>query len=138
MTEYGETGGRFSPDGHWIAYQSDDSGLVEVYLQSFPETGERIVVSAGGGRSPAWRRDGRELYYLSAAREIVAVPISWEAGRPAPGEPEPLFRVQTRRYRSYGQFDAFPDGQSFLVNRLVIEGGDEPYVLVQNWAEPSR
>jgi len=133
-TDYAEMGGRFSPDGNWVAYQSDESGLVEVYLQSFPETRERIVVSAGGGRSPAWRADGGELYYLSAAGEITAVPVAWESGRPLPGEPQALFRVRTRMYRTHGQFDVSPDGQSFLVNRLVIEGGDEPLVLVQNWA----
>ena len=54
-----------------------------------------------------------------------------------PGEPQILFRVRTRLYRPHGQFDALPDGQSFLVNRLVIEEGDEPLVLIQNWAGES-
>jgi serine/threonine protein kinase/Tol biopolymer transport system component len=136
-TDYAETGARFSPDGHWVAYQSDESGLVEVYLQSFPEARERIVVSTEGGCNPAWRADGGELYYLSTSGEVVAVAITWESGRPRLGESQSLFRMRPRRYRPHGHFDVCPDGETFLLNRLVTEEENQPLVLIQNWATES-
>jgi hypothetical protein len=129
-TEYTEEEGRFSPGGDWVAYESDESGLREIYLQSFPEIRERIVVSSGGGRNAAWRSDGSELYYMSASGMLMAVPITWDSGRPRPGEPRALFQAQLR----WGaDFDVYADGETFLLNRHVTEEEGQPFVLVQNW-----
>jgi Tol biopolymer transport system component len=127
-----EQNGRFSPEGRWVAYQSDQSGEREIYVRSFPEGEDRFVVSIGGGIRPLWRADGSELFYYSpATSEVVAVPVTWTANRPRFGQPQPLFRARIR-----DGFDVFPDGQSFLRNRLVPRTEEEPLVLVQNW--PAR
>ncbi|MDH3785380.1 MAG: hypothetical protein OEV00_08655, partial [Acidobacteriota bacterium] len=106
-----ESHGVFSPDDTWIAYQSDESGIFEVYLDRFPGRGERFQVSRGGGSQPRWSRDGRELFYASANREVVAVPIDLQSERRPIGEPTTLFRANLR----YDYFDAHPDGERFLV-----------------------
>jgi Tol biopolymer transport system component len=124
-----ERNGRFSPDGRWVAYESAESGEIEIYVQSFPEAEERFVVSIGGGTDPLWRADGSELFYYSPrTSEVVAVPVSWTASRPRFDTPQSLFRAPIR-----DGFDVFPDGQSFLLNRLVPRTEAEPLVLVQNW-----
>jgi Tol biopolymer transport system component len=68
QTKSSEERGQFSPDGRWIAYQSDESGVNEVYIRGFASTGGRRQVSAGGGLSPRWRADGKELFYISRDR----------------------------------------------------------------------
>src|SRR5258708_35442407 len=76
--------GQFSPDGRFVAYSSNESGKFEVYVQTFPPSDRKWPVSTGGGYEPRWRRDGRELYYLSEDRKLMALPISiapvFEAG----------------------------------------------------------
>src|SRR5689334_5005629 len=64
-TEFQEGQAEFSPDGHWIVYTSNESGQAEIYLRPFPGPGGKFQVSSEGGRNPAWRRDGREIYYVS-------------------------------------------------------------------------
>ena len=128
-------GARFSPDGSWVAYVSNETGRQEVYLTSFPQADRRIVISDDGGNSVTWSRDGSELFYYSAAQEIVAVPIDWESGdEPRPGNGEPLFRVRLRAHSiedSASPFNALADGSGFLVNRVDSKGTDAPLVLVQ-------
>lgn len=96
-TEFGEQNARFSPDGHWVAYASDESGRDEVYVRSFSmnsagtavEAGGRWLISNSGGAEPRWRGDGRELYYHNiydgrlTAVEIVTAPV-FRAGTPRP------------------------------------------------------
>ena len=100
-----ETQGALSADGHWLAYTSDVSGRFEVYVQSFPEPGSRIQVSASGGSAARWRRDGKELFYLALDGTLMAVPV--RAGQPLEfGSPVSLFQSlrrigDSRRRRSY-------------------------------------
>ena len=91
-----ESQAQFSPDGRWIAYCSPESGRSEVYLTSFPETGERIRVSASGGSRPRWKRDGREIYFMSGDNEMIATPVRLAAG-PEIGQARPLFRIWIRQ-----------------------------------------
>jgi hypothetical protein len=72
---FNERNAVFSPDGRWVAYESDESGRLEVYVQAFPLTGEKHQISLGGGASPAWRADGAELFYQAADRNLMAVPV---------------------------------------------------------------
>ncbi len=81
---------QFSPDGKWLAYSSDESGRFEVYAQPIPATGASQQISTTGGSHPRWRRDGRELYFLSADGELVAVPITFGTGRLERGSPTRL------------------------------------------------
>ncbi len=92
QTEMRGTNGRFSPDGRWLAYQSSESGRAEVYVQPFPSTGAKWLISRSGGFSPRWRRDGRELFYMTTAGTLSAAPIV--AGETfQAGEPSALFDV---------------------------------------------
>jgi len=128
---YPEFEGRFSPDGRWVAYTSEESGVNEIHVRSFPGGEERFVVSGGGGTAPVWSRDGSELFYYSADSEITAVPVTWTDGRPVFGRPAPLFRVTLRSNEH--SFDVFPDGERFLLNRMVTETDERSLVLVQGW-----
>ncbi len=65
----------FSPDGKWVAYQSNESGREEIYVQSFPVASGKFQVSNGGGADPSWRADGKEIYYRSADQKLMAVEI---------------------------------------------------------------
>ena len=121
-----EAGARFSPDGRWIAYVSNESGAREIYLRPVDGGGERIRVSSGGGDKVRWRRDGRELFYLSGRGEIMAVPLD-SGARPAPGAPVPLFRLEGE-VRDY---DVAADGQRFLVDNAPLDPA--PISVLANW-----
>ena len=75
QTEFSEAGGQYSPDGKWVAYFSDESGSNEVYVRSVRPTGGELLVSSSGGVRPIWRRDGREIFYLSATGSLMAAKV---------------------------------------------------------------
>jgi len=111
QTEFQEGGAIFSPDGQWIAYQSNKSGRSEIYLQPFPGPGADVQVSTTGGSSARWRRGGREGFHVATDDRLMAVTI-----RPAPtgsalelATPVPLFQSDT------GDYMVAPDGQRFLL-----------------------
>ena len=89
-TGFDEWRPQLSPDGRWLAYQSNESGRLEIYVQSFPEPGHKVKVSKGGGILPRWRRDGRELYFVAADDKLMAAPVETGANFSA-GAPVPLF-----------------------------------------------
>jgi Tol biopolymer transport system component len=118
-----DTYGRFSPDGKWVAYQSDEAGPQDVYLAPFPPTGARWQVSDNGGISARWRADGKELYYVADDGRVMAVSVRLGA-TPVLSRPIPLFRIPPGTARPY-TYDASGDGQRFLVS----VGGDQPQPL---------
>ena len=120
---------RFSPDGHWLAFDSDESGRSEVYVQAFPGPGGKWQVSAAGGVIPRWRGDGKELFYLSLDNKIMAVPIETAPAFHA-GAPAPLFAVHPGGGTVY---DVSTDGKRFLVNSLPADQGSPPLSLLVNW-----
>lgn len=121
----------FSPDGKWLAYCSSESGEQRVYVVPFPGPGGKWQVSPGGGCYPRWRRDGKELFYLTEDNKIVAAEVKADGSSFAIGAVNPLF--ETRVYRSaYGGYDVSADGQRFII---AYEPG-QPNVaitLVENW-----
>jgi serine/threonine protein kinase/Tol biopolymer transport system component len=129
QSEFNEIQGSLSPDGRWLAFTSDDSGRFEVYVQTFPEGKNRQQVSAEGATNPRWRGDGRELYYLSAARKIRAVSFrpNGEIGRP-----EDLFttRAATGAILYVQSYQPSRDGQRFLVNSVVEDEGPPVITVV--------
>ena len=134
---FDEFGPALSPDGHWIAYASTESGRPEVYVRPFPDVArERIPVSRNGGRGPGWSLDGKELFFESAAQELMAVPVTWSGGRPGFGEPKPLFSmrgfVEGVEQRS---FQPEPGGRSFLMVQEAESKAQPQLVLVLNWFE---
>ncbi len=132
QSEFAEFQGHFSPDGRWFAYVSDESGRPEVYVQSFPHAGGKWQVSTGGGAQPHWRRDGKELFYISADRKLMAVSVKLDGGFES-GAPSPLFTTQVSGFASPDRYDVSPDGQRFLINSAVGETSKTPINVVLNW-----
>jgi Tol biopolymer transport system component len=122
---------RFSPDGRWVAYQSNDTGTPELYLRPFLGPGAAVRVSpAGGGRS-AWRADGRELFYLTPAGDLMAVPVA-PGGLPDVGPPRRLApSIRNVPYSFETPYDATPDGKRFLVG--VENRTRPPLTLLAPW-----
>jgi len=117
----------FSPDGRWIAYQSDESGTAEIYLQAFPGPGAKWQVSKAGGTEPVWARSGTELFYRNGP-DMMAVPVRTSPGF-LPGAPERLFTGDFEvGHRDHPNYDVSPDGQRFL---MIARQSDAPKVPVQ-------
>ena len=136
-TPFTENWGRFSPDGRWIAYMSDESGRREVYVVPFvgqSDAGDEArphgtwQISNGGGSQPSWSHDGTELYFLRLDEMLMAVNVNGDGARFEPGTIEPLFQVQVGIGNAY---DVTPDG------RFVVSSADErssrPVALILNW-----
>ena len=113
QTKYEEQNGTFSPDGRWVAYDSDESGRREIYVQGFPERRGKWLVSAEGGSTPAWRADGKELYWVGLDGTLMAVSVEVQASGVRPGRTEALFRLPAGDGRAY--FQPGRDGRRFLV-----------------------
>ena len=134
-TQFNEVDARFSPDGRWVAYVSDESGRFEVYVRSFSEAGQSVKrqISAAGGTSPRWRRDGKELFFIAADKRFMAVPVRIETMFEA-GTPAALFQVEAREgSRGGADYDVSADGQRFLINTSVTEANLLPLTTVVNW-----
>ena len=93
QTKYSESAASFSPDGRWVAYQSYESGGNEIYVQGFPERRGKWPVSAEGGRFPAWRADGKELYWVGPDDTLMAASVELQAARVRVLRTEALFRL---------------------------------------------
>ncbi len=114
-----ETAARVSPDGHWIAYTSDESGRAEVYLDSYPRPGRRVPVSSKGGIHPVWRGDGRELFYWQdGALVAVQLDAAWGDAPPVLGRRTVLFRAPYN-VGANTMYDVSPDGQRFVIVQHV-------------------
>ena len=136
VSEFDEENGEISPDGRWLAYQSEASGKYEIYIRPFPNVDDgRWQISTGGGTRPLWAPDGDELFYLSSGGELIAVPVqtrpTFSAGRPV--------LVLKRQYSVGGSsgpsYDIAPDGQRFLMIKADDSAQPPKLVLVQNWFE---
>jgi Tol biopolymer transport system component len=121
-----ETGGRFSPDGRWIAYSSNESGRSEIYIVSFPGLVSRRQVSSDGGTSPEWDRQGRTLYYLQNGT-LVAHEVN-TAVEFTKGRAQKLFATE-----AIG-FQVAPGGR-FLLMELNPQSADSPLYVIVNWFE---
>ena len=132
-SEFSEYHPRFSPDGRWFAYVSNESGRAEVYVQTFPLSGGKWQVSTGGGAQPRWRHDGKELYFIAPDRKLMAVDV--KLGQTVEmGTPKPLFQTQVSSFGSPNRYDVSADGQKFLVNSTVQDTSHAPLVVILNWA----
>jgi len=119
---------RFAPDGKWVAYASNATGRSEICVAPFPGPGGTWQVSREGGTSPRWRRDGKEIFYVSADQRLMAVDVRTGTAV-EPGIPVPLF---SPRFVYHGFYDVSADGQRFLVNTELPEE-PSPLTLVVNW-----
>jgi dipeptidyl aminopeptidase/acylaminoacyl peptidase len=134
QTEFDETNATFSPDGRWIAYNSNESGRFEVFVRPFTEGGQGITagkwqVSTAGGALPRWRRDGKELFFETLDGKMMAVPV--KAGSQFAAEiPVALFDMHEAGGFPY---DVRADGQRFLIIRTLAEGSARPVNICLNW-----
>jgi hypothetical protein len=128
QSAFNETHAAISPDGRWLAYASDESGQLEIYVDAFPEPGRRARVSVGGGAEPRWVASGHELLFRRGS-EIHAVTISF-------GEAAPEATATTRLADAGGEirsFDVSPDGQRIVANVPAPDSKADPATVVINW-----
>jgi len=125
-----ERGGTFSPDGQWIAYESNETGRSEIYIQAFPDGGRKRQISNDGGTEPTWSSNGRELFYRNGDRMMSA---EIATSGPSPTLPRPLFEgLYTRLPWGVRNYDVSPDGQRFLMLKSRASGEPQRIVLVQH------
>jgi Tol biopolymer transport system component len=127
---------QFSPDGRWMAYASNETGSMEVYVSPFPSASGKWQVSSAGGREPRWRQDSKELFYLSAEGKIMAAAVTTGASFKA-GSPVALFQTHGRQpvsSQDVFSYDVSGDGQRFLIITKVGETNAAPLSILLNWA----
>jgi Tol biopolymer transport system component len=124
--------GRFSPDTHWIAFVSDESGQSEVYVDAFPEPRGKVRISTHGGRFPAWNPNGGELFYVSPDYKLVSVALKVTADLVQVSTPKELFQVPALDPGS-NPYDVAPDGQRFLVPAAAERIAAQPLKVIVNW-----
>jgi serine/threonine-protein kinase len=126
-----------SPDGRWIAYESDDTGQYEVYVARFPDLSDRQQISTSGGRSPLWSRNGHELFYRRPDGPLISVAVT-------PGDTlktgAPTVVLRGPYYSGNGlNYDVAPDGQRFLLMKDDVKADDAAQAgrifYVENWSD---
>ena len=125
-----------SPDGHWLAYHSDESGANEVYVRPFPATDEaRWPVSTAGGSQPVWANNGRELFYINGEGMLVVAEVTTSGGF-AVNRQRVLFSLEPFSIAPYHQsYAVTPDDQSFIMLQEAGAGQRPDLVVVLNWFE---
>jgi serine/threonine-protein kinase len=134
---FDESAFAISLDGRWIAYESDETGRREVYVRPFPATDAgKWQASTNGGMAPLWARNGRELFFVDAARRMTAVSVAGVA-EPHFGERRGLFTLSPEIYLDdntyYTPFDVGPDGRFIMARRVRSDGEAPPLIVVENW-----
>jgi Tol biopolymer transport system component len=129
-TESGKDSPQVSPDGRWVAYQSDESGRFEVYLAAFPAFTEKRRVSNGDGYQPLWRKDGKELFYLTVDGKVMSVNVKGGA-RAKTDVPRVLFQGPARVEPKWGAYSVTGDGKKFIFLEPVET--KRPFTVVLNW-----
>ena len=144
QTNFIEAQARFSPNGRWIAYVSNETGQFEVYVAAFPLAGGKVPISIGGGSQPHWRADGRELYYYAPNRKLVAVEVSSDGPTFQVGVSQALFDI---RIGGMGLDQIFPgnsyytparDGTRFLVPSVPESPVPQPINVIVDWHADSK
>jgi serine/threonine protein kinase len=133
QAKFSQMGARLSPDGRWLAHESDESGTREIFVRSFPEATERRQVSIRGGTQARWRSDGRELFYVSADRKVMAVDIRTQPKFEA-DPPRALFQTRILpTIEARNHYDVTPDGKRFIVNSRLTGDDAVPITVVVGW-----
>jgi eukaryotic-like serine/threonine-protein kinase len=125
--------GRFSPDGKWVAYSSNETGKWEIYVTSFPDGHGKWQVSSNGGTQPRWRGDGKELFYLATDGTLMAVATGTNFD---PGTPVALFQANARELVATSErssYDVTGDGKRFLINTQIKNADPQPMSVILNW-----
>lgn len=133
QTPFTEGGARFSPDGRWVAFMSNESGQYELYIARFENPREKWRISSAGGYSPRWRRDGKELFYITADNRLMSVSV--RPGKTFESDnPTALFKLGNSR----SGYDVTADGKRFLFSTPVTQSQSSPFAVVANWTTTSE
>jgi Tol biopolymer transport system component len=136
---FDEQNPQLSPNGRWLAYTSDETGRYEIYVQAFSADGklaaDKKVISTTGGNAPVWRRDGSELFFISADGQMMAASVKTDGSEFEFAAPKPLFKTRTMSLEGgiYHEYDVSPDGQRFLIGTLIGETKAAPPTVILNW-----
>ena len=138
-TPFEERDGQFSPDGRWIAYASNESGRMEVYVQAFPQAGQKWQVSTTGAAQPRWRGDGAELFFVATNGMMMSSSFARRppGAPPVTGTPVALFAariVTTVGGLLRPQYAVSADGKRFLLNAVSEGAASAPITVIANWA----
>ncbi len=139
VTPFNEGQAKFSPDGKWVAYSSNESGTIEVYVRPFPaSSGGKWLVSNGGGSEARWRPDGKELFYIAPGGALMATEVHATGSALEIGAPKMLFRTQILGGFGAGASAAWryavsKDGQRFLMNSSMEQTASSPITVNTNW-----
>ena len=140
-TPFEESMAEFSPDGHFVAYQTNESGSFQIVVKTFPQATGKWQVSTGGGVSPRWRVDGNELYFIAPDGKLMAAPVTASGSVFEPRTPVALFQTHIfsggTAANNRHQYAVSRDGR-FLINQSVEESTTSPITLILNWHSPAR
>jgi eukaryotic-like serine/threonine-protein kinase len=123
----------FSPDGKWVAYNTSESGRMDVYIAPFPPTGDKWQISSAGGAQPRWRGDGRELFYFALDGTMMVTGISADAGTIHPSSPRELFHTSVFVAAFTEQYAVSADGQRFLMMKPTSDASAVTMTVIVNW-----
>ena len=132
QTEFSEAGPRFSPDGRWLAYSSNESGQSEVYVRPFPGPGPKWQVSTGGGRLPRWRKDGKEIFFMGPENKLTAAEVSASGARFEVGNVQQFFQTSLASFGN-DSYDVTADGQRFIIISSAEGRETAGLNVVVNW-----
>ncbi len=135
---YANYGGQISPDGHWLAYISNESGRPEIYVTAFPQAKGKWQVSSTGGQNPRWRSDSRELFYSRIDGILVAAEVTTGPESFAVHSTTPLTERRVLQNFVAATYDVFPDGQRFIMAAVKPASLHAPLTLVTNWTGQLR
>jgi Tol biopolymer transport system component len=130
---FNESNARFSPDGKWVAYVSNETGSNEVYVTRYPGPTGKWPVSSGGGNYPRWRADGKELFYITRTGMLTAATVAARGDDFDVSGTHAILQLHPGSQRGY-PYDVSADGQRFLYNTIVEATALPPITLVVNWA----
>ena len=134
QSPFNDLNGMFSPDGRFIAYQSNESGRAEVYVQTFPDPGGKWQISTAGGVDASWRADGKEIFFRAPDQKLMAVDVQ-TAGNFQAGIPQPLFLGRVPPGASRNRYSPAADGQRFLYVAPLGRESMTPTTVILNWFE---
>jgi Tol biopolymer transport system component len=136
-TDFNERLPQFSPNGKWVAYQSDKTGRFEIYVRPVPASGGDLLVSVNGGVQARWSADNKELFYIGPDDRLMAVPIRFASNGESidHGTPQALFStdIGASAFNNRHQYMVSPDGRSFIMNSVLKHGSEPPIMVILNW-----
>jgi eukaryotic-like serine/threonine-protein kinase len=140
-TPFEEKEAQFSPDGRWVAYETNESGRFQIVVQSFPDVSGKWQVSTAGGTQPRWRADGKELYFIAPDSKLMAVPVNGSSAAFEAGTPVALFQTRISGGGALPpnrpQYAVSRDGR-FLINQDIEDSATSPITLILNWQPPGK